>query len=66
VQEPEADGNVVRVAAVVDGDGAVQVDEAPLLAVVEDEDVDVGPGVDVAIFKIFRRNIWIKYWRLYS
>ena len=43
VKEPEADGDVVAVAAVVHGDGSIEVEQAPFLAVVEDEDVQLRP-----------------------
>ena len=43
MQQPEADGDVVGVAAVLDRDGAVQVDEAPLVPVVKHEHVELGP-----------------------
>ena len=43
MQQPEADGDVVGVAAVLDRDGPVQVDEASLVAVVEHEHVELGP-----------------------
>ena len=43
VKEPETDGDVVTVAAVVHGDGSIEVEQAPFLAVVEDEDVQLRP-----------------------
>lgn len=43
MKQPEADRNVVGAAAVLHRNGAVQVDQAPLVAVVEDEDVDFWP-----------------------
>ena len=43
MKKPEADGDVVTVAAVVHRDGSIEVEQAPFLAVVEDEDVQLRP-----------------------
>ncbi len=43
MKQPKADWDVVAATAVVDGDGSVEVEQAPLLAVVKDEDVQLGP-----------------------
>ena len=52
VQQPKADGDVVTVAAVVDGDGSVEVEQASLLAVVEHEDVQLGPESSVVPHRV--------------
>jgi len=43
VKKPEADRDVVAVAAVIHGNGSVEVEQATFLTVVEDEDVQLRP-----------------------